>query len=541
MKFGPVATEQAAGAVLAHSLRVARGRIAKGTVLSEQDVARLADAGHDRVVVARLEAGDVGENAAAERLARRLANRDVRAGRPGTGRCNLHATARGLLLVDEAGVAAVNDVDEAITLATLRPFAMVEARQLVATVKIINFAVAETRLAAVAKRLDARGPVLRVAPFRPQRAGLIQTRVAGTKASLLDKAVDITRGRLARLGATLEATAVCDHAVEPVTAAIRAMADRVDLVLLIGASAIMDRRDVIPSALVAAGGQVERLGMPVDPGNLTMLGRLGDVAVVAMPGSARSPRLHGTDWILERIAAGVPVTDADIAAMGVGGLLLEIPSRPAPRDRAPRRGGPKVAAIVLAAGRSSRMNGTNKLLARIDGRPLIRRSVERVCASKAAPVLVVTGRDAPAVDAALDGLPVTTVHNPRFAEGMSTSLKAGLDALPADADAAVICLGDMPALAPATIDALIEAFAEEENGEIVVPTRGGRRGNPILWSRRFFPEMAAIGGDRGARSLLTRYAAVTAEAEVDDPGILLDLDTPAALDAFRTTDGGTRA
>jgi molybdenum cofactor cytidylyltransferase len=410
---------------------------------------------------------------------------------------------------------------------------MVEARQLVATVKIINFAVPASRVEQIEAGLAGSGPILRVAPFRALRAGLIQTRVKGSKTSLFDKAVDITRGRMARIGATLGPTTVCDHTTEAITDAIREMADQVDLLLLIGASAIMDRRDVIPSALLAAGGRIERLGMPVDPGNLTLLGSLGDVAVVAMPGSARSPRLHGTDWILERIAASIAVTDADIAGMGVGGLLLEIPSRPAPRDRAKREDGPAVAAIVLAAGRSSRMGGTNKLLEPIDDAPMIRRTVDTVCASKASPVVVVTGRDEAAIADALDGLPVTIVHNPAYAEGLNTSLKAGVEALPADIDAAAICLGDMPALDPATLDTMIEVFAYEENGEIVVPTRNGRRGNPVLWSRRFFPEMAAVSGDRGARTLLTRYAAVIAEVEVDDPGILLDLDTPDALDAYR--------
>ncbi len=538
MKFGSVPTETAVGAILAHSLRVERGRISKGSLLSETDAEALRQAGYESVTVARLEPGDVGEDAAAERLAERLTDRNIRHGRPGTGRCNLHATERGLLVIDEDAVAGVNAVDEAITLATLRPYAVIEARQLVATVKIINFAVPEARLAEVEAMLEKAGPVLRIAPFRPLRAGLIQTTVEGSKPSLIGKAVDITKGRLARIGASLERTATCPHEIQAIRGAVADMAGSVDLLLLIGASAIMDRRDVIPSALVAAGGSIERLGMPVDPGNLTLVGSLGEVAVVAMPGSARSPRLHGTDWILERIAAGVEVSDADVAAMGVGGLLLEIPSRPAPRDQDSRRKEPGVAAIVLAAGRSSRMGGANKLLEPIDGAPMIRRTVEQVLASRASPVTVVTGRDAPQIGAALDGLPVTIVHNPDFATGMSTSLKAGIESLSPDVDAAVICLGDMPALDPATIDAMIEIFAYEENGEIVVPTRDGRRGNPVLWSRRFFPEMAAVSGDRGARTLLTRYASVIAEAEVDDPGILLDLDTPAALDAFRRGDGG---
>ena len=223
---------------------------------------------------------------------------------------------------------------------------------------------------------------------------------------------------------------------------------------MFGASAIADRRDVIPSALEAIGGHIEHFGMPVDPGNLLMIG--GDASghpVLGAPGCARSPKENGFDWVLMRLLAGLPVAREDITGLGVGGLLMEIVTRPQPRDE-PAPAGRNIAGVVLAAGRSSRMGGPNKLLEQIAGRPLVRIVVDAVLASRARPVIVVTGHQRERVEAALAGLPVRFVHNPHFADGLGTSLKAGIAALPAGADGAIVCLGDMPQVDAALIDRL---------------------------------------------------------------------------------------
>ena len=310
-----------------------------------------------------------------------------------------------------------------------------------------------------------------------------------------------------------------------------------------GASVIVDRRDVIPAAIEKAGGHIEHFGMPVDPGNMLLLGRLGEVPVLGLPGCARSPKVNGFDWVLERLCAGMPVGREDIMRMGAGGLLAEIPSRPLPRAEASPQPaapkvekvppGPRIAALLLAAGRSTRMGGPNKLLEPIDGTPMVARTATRLLSSRARPIVAVLGNQADEIDRALGKLPVERVHNPAFAEGLSTSLKCGLAALPNDIDGVVVCLGDMPLITGRDIDRLTAAFNPLEGRAIIVPTRRGKRGNPVLWARRFFAEMAELAGDVGAKHLIGEHAELVCEIEMDTDGVLVDIDTPEALAEFR--------
>jgi molybdenum cofactor cytidylyltransferase len=280
------------------------------------------------------------------------------------------------------------------------------------------------------------------------------------------------------------------------------------------------------------GGRVEHFGMPVDPGNLLMIGTSASRPVIGAPGCARSPKENGFDWVLMRLLAGLPVPREDITGLGVGGLLMEIVTRPQPRDE-PVHPPRAVAAIVLGAGRSSRMGGPNKLLAEIGGRPLIRIVTEAALASRARPVIVVTGHQRERVEAALLGLPVRLVHNPDFADGLGTSLKAGIAALPGDVDGAIVCLGDMPQVDAGLIDRLIGALDPDKGALVALPTIDGKRGNPVVWSRRFFPDLMAVEGDVGARYLIGRYAEAVAEVPVSGAAALTDVDTPEALAAVK--------
>lgn len=334
MKFGPCPSPEATGCLLAHATQVGPERWTKGRLLSPADCTALTAAGINDVIVARLDAGDIGEDEAAATLAAQIVGPGVEARTATTGRVNLHATAAGVFRVDADAVNRLNAVGEAVTLATLPPFEVVEAGQMVATVKIIPFAVPTHTLAAcIAAGAGTR--TLSVAPWRPRRAGLIQTMVEGTKDSVLEKTRAVLAGRLSACGGTLVQERRCRHRQDAVEQALRVLAaEGCDLFLMIGASAITDRADVLPSALHGVGGQVAHLGMPVDPGNLLMLGWWADRPVLGLPGCARSPRLNGADWVLQRLAADIPVTGRDLMGMGVGGLIMDVPERPLPRAQA---------------------------------------------------------------------------------------------------------------------------------------------------------------------------------------------------------------
>jgi molybdenum cofactor cytidylyltransferase len=532
MRFGAVAPKDALGATAVHTIRQDGLVLKKGTLIGPAEVAAL-EAAHIRdVVVARLEPGDVSEDEAAAGIAKAVAGEGVHVDRAFTGRANLFAETAGVLVVDKDAIDRLNRVDEAITFATLSAYKPVVAGEMIGTVKIIPFAVAgKARDAALA---GMAAPLLHIAPYRIRKVGVVSTLLPGLATKVIEKTLKITAERLAPAGATIIAERRVPHERDALARALdEVLKAGAELAIVFGASAIADRRDVIPAALEIIGGRIEHFGMPVDPGNLLMIGTAGARPVIGAPGCARSPKENGFDWVLMRLLAGLKVPYEDITGLGVGGLLMEIVSRPQPRAEPMPEKGRSIAALVLGAGRSSSMGGPNKLLAEIAGRPLVRIVVEQALASRAHPVVVVTGHQREKVEGVLAGLPVTFVHNPGFADGLGTSLKTGISALPADVDGVVVCLGDMPQVDAGLIDRLIGAFDPEGGALVVVPTIDGKRGNPVVWSRRFFSDLMTVEGDVGARHLIGRYTEVVAEVPLTGNAAFTDVDTPEALMAVR--------
>ena len=534
MKFGAVPVAQAEGGVAVHSIRQSGLVLKKGTLIGKPEIAALQAAGIAEIVVAKIEPGDVSEDAAAAEIAAAVAGTGVRVDRAFTGRANLFAESAGVLVVDKDAIDRLNQVDESITFATLAAYKPVVAGEMIATVKIIPFAVAEAaRDAALAAAAAAR-PLVRVAPYRLRKIGVVSTVLPGLATKVIEKTLKVTAERLMPAGASIVAERRVAHDQGALAKAIEeVLGEGAELVLVFGASAIADRRDVIPAAVTTIGGRIEHFGMPVDPGNLLLIADVRGRPLLGAPGCARSPKENGFDWVLMRLLAGLKVPREAITGMGVGGLLMEIVTRPQPRAEPPAVAPRRVAAVVLAAGRSTRMGGPNKLLADIARRPLVRIAAEEALASRAKPVIVVTGHQREQVETALAGLPVQFVHNPDFADGLGTSVRAGIAAVPADADGAIVCLGDMPQVDAGLIDRLIAAFDPDQGALVVMPTFEGRRGNPVLWSRRFFPDLTAIEGDVGARHLIGRYSEAVVEVPLAGKAALVDVDTPEALVGVR--------
>ncbi|MEL6807703.1 MAG: molybdopterin-binding protein [Pseudomonadota bacterium] len=328
MIFGPVPVGEAIGAILAHSMPAGRGRIAKGTVLDARHVAALAEAGHAEVTVARLEPGDVDENRAAQQLAQAIVTdqigQDVRISAAGAGRVNLYSTGRGIAEVYADKINAINAVHPMITVATVPHLHRVEEGTMMATIKIISYAVPADALEAACAVADH---ALYVMLREHVLATLIETQVGGAIPSPKGREAMIMRTE--RLDVPMSERVIVPHDSAAIAQAIGQAPG--DIVMILTASATSDPRDVAPEAVRAAGGRIEAFGMPVDPGNLLFIGDVAGKPVIGLPGCARSPALNGADWVLERLICGERLSQADISAMGVGGLLKEIPTRPKPR------------------------------------------------------------------------------------------------------------------------------------------------------------------------------------------------------------------
>ncbi|HEY8610071.1 MAG TPA: molybdopterin-binding/glycosyltransferase family 2 protein [Roseomonas sp.] len=537
MIFGPTPLDEARGAILAHTLRLPDRVLKKGTVLDASAIDALRAARHGEVIAARLESGDVPEDEAADRMANAMLRPLIARSRAATGRVNLLAETHGVLRVDSALIDRLNALDESLTLATLADFTVVQPKDMLATLKVIPFAVPAGALQ-VAEAMLRGSPVLTLHPFRPLKVGLVSTELPGMKDKVIENGIEATQIRVEAVAGTLLPPERCAHDTAAIADALNRLRKAgAELLLVMGASAVVDRRDVAPAGIVRAGGVIEHFGMPVDPGNLLCLGRIGDVPAMVLPGCARSPKVNGFDWVLERLLAGIPVTSKSVMRMGVGGLLKEIDTRPLPRGDAPRtaptpapRRPRKVAALVLAAGRSRRMAPLNKLMVSDKaGHTMIARVVDNALASRARPVLVVTGHERDRVEEALAGRPVLMSHADGYAEGLSASLKAGISALPPDVEGVLVLLGDMPLVSPAMLDRILAAFDPEEGRAIVQPTFRGKQGNPVLWGREFFEEILAISGDVGARYLTGRHGDRLVNIEMADDGVLRDFDTLETL------------
>lgn len=332
MRFGPVPVAEAADAVLAHSVALEKGRLRKGQILTPAHLSAMAAAGMETVTVARLDPGDVTEDVAATRIAAALAPDPAAVGlrvtKAFTGRVNLIADAPGVVDLDTAALLALNRIDPMMTVATVPQMQQMRPGGMVATIKVIAYALDAETVDAAEALMQGRFAI-RLRPARLRNARLIVTEIPGGAG---ERGVAAIEGRLRALDMTLSQVVTVPHRRDAVRDAL--VADNVtDLTLILTGSATSDPHDVAPEAVRDAGGRIERFGMPVDPGNLLFLGELSGRPVIGLPGCARSPALNGADWVLSRVACGVAVTGDDIAAMGVGGLLKEIPTRPQPRDQ----------------------------------------------------------------------------------------------------------------------------------------------------------------------------------------------------------------
>jgi molybdenum cofactor cytidylyltransferase len=338
MNFGPLPLDQALGHILGHNLADHNGNrlLRKGKPLSADDIAKLRALGMASVYVARLEPGDVGEDEAARIIGAAVMGRGLHTLGAAGGRLNVLADALGVLRIDVRRISQINSI-EGITLSTVLNHAAVTRRAIAATIKVIPYALPATALGHVREICAGTAPLL-LDVLQPRNAALVLSGSASARARIVRDFEAPIHSRLERLGVTLkqvEFTPLEDEAGEAALAGVLEdlrMRGDTGLIVLAGETAIMDRGDIAPRAIERAGGEVALFGAPVDPGNLLMVGYLGEIPVLGAPGCVRSTKANIVDWVLPRLLAGDRLTRSDVVGLRVGGLLEEIAERPMPRE-----------------------------------------------------------------------------------------------------------------------------------------------------------------------------------------------------------------
>lgn len=531
MKFETRPTADSEGWQLAHSVLCDGKKLKKTHLISTRDIHELIQQDITSLQVFKFEEGDISEDDAAMQAAHAICGENLSVSQAGNGRANLVAVTNGVFCTGGA-IDQLNQIDDAFSVASLSENTAVFKGQLVATIKLIPYGLKASILDKIPDRQTAY-----VRAYQPYSGALITT-----DPHFNAKVEDITRQRMARTGGKLDTIEQCSHNEVQLAKQLITMCERGhDIILLLGASAISDTKDVIPAAIAHAGGTITKLGLPTDPGNLTMLADLNGIPIVGLPGCAKSPALNGLDWVLERFAAGLPIDHPSLSKMGVGGLLKEPKGRTVKRVTEPKTSqsqgptsGRGIAVAILAAGKSKRSGSSHKLLTTLNGVAVISKTVDVVSSCFDQPPTVVTGHKADEVTQTLNGQLCSTSYNEHYADGMGTSLSHAVQKIPADSDWLLVCLGDMPFISKKTFE-LMKSAAYATSATVIIPTFHGKQGHPVLWHKRHFVALTALSGDVGGKMILQSEDATIQEIPTDDPGILIDLDTPEMLNQFGAT------
>ena len=357
------------------------------------------------------------------------------------------------------------------------------------------------------------------------------------KKSMFKATSTVTRNRLEALDCSLNEEKLLCHNYEVLCSEIRSsIGSGIDILLISGASAITDRSDYIPKAILSEGGEIIQYGLAVDPGNLLLVGKIGKTTIIGMPGCARSPKLNGFDWVLQLLMANIPVVKEELAEMGAGGFLMEIASRPLPRALAKsvNKRQKKTMGVILAAGNSTRMGKDNKLLKSVDGTPLIRNIVIEMLKSDLDSCSIVLGYQSDQVADVIKDPKINLILNPLWKEGQASSLKAALNSLTSSFSDLLIMLGDLPGIKSGHVNRIIDEHLSSENrrSKITIPSFKGEKGNPVIWGRSFFHDLSKLEGDVGGRVLFSQHPAAINLIEMDDPSVVTDADTPEDFEKF---------
>ena len=536
MKIENLDPRESKGSILAQSYNLSERKLSKGTRVSKAIVELLNKENIKSILCAVPDENDMDEDAAAEAISNAIDRNRIYAEEASTGRVNFRTPALGVVRYNRELIKKINLVDESIAFSIVEHNQLLAKNDLIATLKIIPFFASKIYVERVVALLS-KYEIFKIHRLEEKKVDFIQTYYNWQKRSIFKATSNVTRSRLDALGCLLEKETLIPHDHESLCSEIKSSLDSGAQVLLIsGASAITDRSDYIPRAILSVGGEIIQYGLAVDPGNLLLIGQIGSTTVIGMPGCARSPKLNGFDWVLQLLMANIPITKEELADMGAGGLLMEIASRPLPRalSKSVYKRGKKIMGVILAAGNSTRMGKDNKLLRNVGDASLVRNTAVEMLNSDVDSCSIVLGYQSDKVAEVIKDLNISLILNPLWQEGQASSLKAALNTLDDTYSDLLIMLGDLPGVKSRHINTIIEEHLLTNNrrSKITIPSFNGKKGNPVIWGRSFFPDLSNLEGDAGGRALFNHHPAAINLLDMDDPAGVTDTDTPEDFENF---------
>ena len=536
MKIEHLDPKESKGSILAQSYNLSERKLSKGTRVSKAIVELLNKENIKTILCAVPHENDMDEDAAAEAISNAIDRNRLYAEEASTGRVNFRTPALGVVRYNRELIKKINLVDESIAFSIVEHNQLLAKNDLIATLKIIPFFVSKIYVEQVVTLLS-KYEIFKIHRLEEKKVEFIQTYYDWQKRSIFKATSNVTRSRLDALGCLLEKETLIPHDHESLCSEIKSSLDSGAQVLLIsGASAITDRSDYIPKAILSVGGEIIQYGLAVDPGNLLLIGQIGGTTVIGMPGCARSPKLNGFDWVLQLLMANIPITKEELADMGAGGLLMEIASRPLPRalSKSVNKREKKIMGVILAAGNSTRMGKDNKLLRNVGDASLVRNTAVEMLNSDVDSCSIVLGYQSDKVAEVIKDLNINLILNPFWQEGQASSLKAALNTLDDTYSDLLIMLGDLPGVKSRHINRVIEEHLLTNNrrSKITIPSFNGKKGNPVIWGRSFFPDLLNLEGDVGGRALFNHHPAAINLLDMDDPAVVTDTDTPEDFENF---------
>ena len=536
MKIKNLAPQDSIGVVLAQTYNLPGKIISKGTFVTNEVVGYFKTGNVKTILCAVPEEGDIHEDEAAEAISSAIDKNHIYADKASTGRVNFKSQSLCLVRYDRDFIKEVNLVDESIAFSIVEHNQLLAEGDLIATLKIIPFFMQKKYVDRVIKMLT-KDQLFKIHNLKKKEVTLIQTCFEWQKKSIFTATSNVTKARLEALGCSLKKEKLINHDYDTLRAIIRSsVKDEPEILLVSGASAITDRSDYIPKAILSEGGEIIQYGLAVDPGNLLLIGKVGNTTVIGMPGCARSPKLNGFDWVLQLLMADIPINREELADMGAGGLLMEIASRPLPRALAKSvsKRETKVMGVILAAGNSTRMGKDNKFLRNIGDAPLIRNTAIEMLKRNLDTCSIVLGYQSDKVAAVIKDLNINLILNPLWKEGQASSLRAAINTLDSTYSDLLIMLGDLPGIKSSHINSIIEEHLLTDNrkSKITIPSFKGQKGNPVIWGRSFFNDLSNLEGDVGGRTLFSEHPAAINMLEMNDPWVVKDADTPEDFENF---------